>query len=112
MNFEQNGTVVATKKNVITHILQSLYNVISTLAKDDDCPFGPGSCPVHLDNVVDVFYHDVIDIRSCQRECNQIGECHFWTMFNVTDEPTDHKKCFLFKTCDHLDPCDECISGK
>jgi len=82
-----------------------------SLAKDDDCPFGPGSCPVHLDNVVDVFYHDVIDIRSCQRECNQIGECHFWTMFNVTDEPTDHKKCFLFKTCDHLDPCDECISG-
>ena len=28
------------------------------------------------------------------------------------DDPTDHMKCFLFKTCDYLDPCDECISGK
>merc|ERR1712168_1598045 len=44
---------------------------------DDDCPFGPGSCPVTLDNVVDVYFHDVDDIRSCQRECRQIEECKF-----------------------------------
>jgi hypothetical protein len=34
---------------------------------DDDCPFTDGSCPVTLDNVVDVFFHDIADRRSCQR---------------------------------------------
>ena len=65
-----------------------------------------------LGNTVDVYFHDVADLRSCQRECNQIADCHFWTMKPDADSPTDHMKCFLFKTCDYLDPCDECISGK
>ena len=65
-----------------------------------------------LGNTVDVYFHDVADLRSCQRECNQIADCHFWTMKPDADDPTDHMKCFLFKTCDYLDPCDECISGK
>ena len=68
--------------------------------------------PSFLGNTVDVYFHDVADLRSCQRECNQIADCHFWTMKPDADSPTDHMKCFLFKTCDYLDPCDECISGK
>jgi len=82
-----------------------------TPPKDEDCPFGPGSCPVTLDNVVDVYFHDVDDIRSCQRECRQIEECHFFTMFPESDDPHDHMKCFLFKTCDHLEACDDCMTG-
>merc|ERR1712241_307671 len=78
---------------------------------DDECPFGPGSCPVTLDNVVDVYFHDVDDIRSCQRECRQIEECKFFTMFPESDNPHDHMKCFLFKTCDHLEACDDCMTG-
>merc|ERR1711997_1133882 len=77
---------------------------------DDECPFGPGSCPVTLDNVVDVYFHDVDDIRSCQRECRQIEECKFFTMFPESDNPHDHMKCFLFKTCDHLEACDDCMT--
>ena len=91
-------------------VILSLFSV--TLSQDqDDCPFGPGICPVNLDNVVDVYFHDIADRRSCQRECQQIGECKFFTMFGVNDDPTDHMKCFLFKTCDTLEPCDECITG-
>ena len=36
---------------------------------DPDCPFGPGICPINLDNVVDIFYHDITDDLSCQWEC-------------------------------------------
>merc|ERR1712047_160951 len=82
-----------------------------TPPKDEDCPFGPGSCPVTLDNVVDVYFHDVDDIRSCQRECRQIEECKFFTMKPESDDPHDHMKCFLFKTCDHLEACEQCITG-
>lgn len=28
---------------------------------DPDCPFTDGSCPVTLDNVVDVYFHDLAD---------------------------------------------------
>merc|ERR1712179_695474 len=82
-----------------------------TPPKDEGCPFGPGSCPVTLDNVVDVYFHDVDDIRSCQRECRQIEECKFFTMKPESDDPHDHMKCFLFKTCDHLEACEQCITG-
>jgi len=82
-----------------------------TPPKDEDCPFGPGSCPVTLDNVVDVYFHDVDDIRSCQRECRQIEDCKFFTMKPESDDPHDHMKCFLFKTCDHLEACEQCITG-
>jgi len=78
---------------------------------EEDCPFTHGSCPVTLDNVVDVYFHDVADHISCQRECRMINECKFFTMFSVSDSPTDHMKCFLFKTCDHLEACDDCITG-
>ena len=84
-----------------------------TLSKDDDdCPFTNGSCPVTLDNVVDVYFHDIADRRSCQRECSIIEDCKFFTMFGVDDTPTDHMKCFLFKTCDYLEACDDCTTGK
>jgi len=92
-------------------VLVSFSSSILTQKPDPLCPFGDGTCPITLDNVVDVYYHDVVDFRSCQRECAQIEDCHFWTMFNVTDDPKDHKKCFLFKTCDHLEPCMDCITG-
>ena len=85
--------------------------ISQTPPKDEDCPFGPGSCPVTLDNVVDVYFHDVDDIRSCQRECRQIEECKFFTMKPESDDPHDHMKCFLFKTCDHLEACEQCITG-
>merc|ERR1712045_705741 len=78
---------------------------------DEDCPFTNGSCPVTLDNVVDVFFHDIADRISCQRECRLIDECKFFTMYGVNDDPTDHMKCLLFKTCDHLEACDDCITG-
>lgn len=82
-------------------------------AQTEECPFGPGSCPVTLDNVVDVYFHDIADYNSCQRECKLIDECNFFTMFGVEDEPTDHRKCFLFKSCDTLEDCDHpgCITG-
>ena len=85
--------------------------ISQTPPKDEDCPFGPGSCPVTLDNVVDVYFHDVDDIRSCQRECRQIEDCKFFTMKPESDDPHDHMKCFLFKTCDHLEACEQCITG-
>jgi len=78
---------------------------------NEDCPFTHGSCPVTLDNVVDVYFHDIADTRSCQRECRMIEECKFFTMFGVNDDPTDHMKCLLFKTCDPLEACDDCITG-
>ncbi len=28
----------------------------------EDCPFVPGSCPVTIDNVVDVYFHDIDDM--------------------------------------------------
>lgn len=77
----------------------------------DDCPFTNGSCPVTLNNVVDVFFHDIDDHRSCQRECQVVEDCKFFTMFGEPDTPKDHKKCFLFKTCDHLEPCEDCVTG-
>ncbi|TRY61748.1 hypothetical protein TCAL_09259 [Tigriopus californicus] len=82
-------------------------------AQSEECPFGPGSCPVTLDNVVDVFFHDVADYNSCQRECKLIDECNFFTMFAVVGEPLNHRKCFLFKSCDTLENCDHdgCITG-
>merc|ERR1740122_31309 len=40
-----------------------------------------------------------------------IEDCKFFTMFGVNDDPTDHMKCLLFKTCDPLEACDDCITG-
>ena len=89
-----------------------LLSFSSLTLSQDDCPFTNGSCPVTLDNVVDVFFHDIADRRSCQRECRTIEDCKFFTMFGVNDNPTDHMKCFLFKTCDYLEPCEDCVTGK
>merc|ERR1711981_122615 len=91
--------------------LISCSALTSSQDQDDDCPFTDGSCPVTLDNVVDVFFHDIADRRSCQRECQMIDECKFFTMYGVNDDPTDHMKCLLFKTCDPLEACDDCITG-
>ena len=49
---------------------------------------------------------------SCQKQCQTIPDCHFFTMFGVDDTPLDHNKCFLFKTCDHMESCPDCTSGK
>ena len=49
---------------------------------------------------------------SCQQHCLDLDECHFFTMYGVKDTPKDHMKCFMFKTCDHLEPCPECTTGK
>jgi len=78
---------------------------------DPECPFTNGTCPVTKDNVLDVFFFDVMDRVSCQTHCKDIEECHFFTQFGVDDEPMDHTKCFLFKTCDHLEPCRDCQTG-
>eukprot|EP00095_Tigriopus_kingsejongensis_P011987 maker-scaffold879_size85478-snap-gene-0.21 protein:Tk11987 transcript:maker-scaffold879_size85478-snap-gene-0.21-mRNA-1 annotation:"plasma kallikrein isoform x2" len=86
---------------------------VSVWAQTEECPFGPGSCPVTLENVVDVYFHDIADMYSCQRECATIPECNFFTMFGEQDDPIDHRKCFLFKTCDYLEDCDVpgCMNG-
>ena len=81
-------------------------------ASAQDCPFGSGSCPVTLDNVVDVFFHDIIDNYSCQIECQTIGECNYFTMFGEESSGVLHKKCFLFKSCDTTEPCEDCTTGK
>merc|ERR1711997_302672 len=91
--------------------LISCSALTSSQDQDDDCPFTDGSCPVTLDNVVDVFFHDIADRRSCQRECQQIEDCKFFTMFGEKDSPTDHMKCFLFRKCDTLEPCNDCTTG-
>merc|ERR1712045_941591 len=84
----------------------------SVSAQDNkNCTFGPGICPVTKENVVDVFYFDVVDDFSCQQHCLDLDECHFFTMYGVKDTPKDHMKCFMFKTCDHLEPCPECTTG-
>merc|ERR1712079_260367 len=51
------------------------------------------------------------DDFSCQQHCLDLDECHFFTMYGVKDTPKDHMKCFMFKTCDHLEPCPECTTG-
>lgn len=65
-----------------------------------------------LDNVVDVYFHDIADDISCQLECMAIEDCNYFTMFGVLDDPNDHKKCFLFETCDTLEPCEDCTTGQ
>ena len=77
-----------------------------------NCTFGPGICPVTKENVVDVFYFDVADDFSCQEHCADLEDCHFFTMYGIQDSPKDHMKCFMFRTCDHLEPCDECTTGE
>merc|ERR1712223_1562465 len=90
-------------KNMANHLLMVglilLIGSTTILSQndDEDCPFTNGSCPVTLDNVVDVFFHDIADRISCQRECRLIDECKFFTMYGVNDDPTDHMKCLLFK---------------
>ena len=32
-------------------------------------------------------------------------------MYGVADDPVDHMKCYLFKTCDTLEDCPECTTG-
>ncbi len=49
-----------------------------TFSQDDDCPFTNGICPVTLDNVVDVFFHDITDRISCQRECRSVARHNHW----------------------------------
>merc|ERR1712080_570254 len=90
-----------------------LAGTTMTLSKkdDEDCPFRSGCCGVGLGDVVDVYFHDIDDKRSCQRECRQIEECKFFTMKPDPDDPHDHMKCFLFKTCDPMEACDDCITG-
>lgn len=82
-----------------------------------ECPFFPGTCPMNVDNIIDVMYHDIIDDFSCQSECRALEDCNYFTMFGATTElgePT--KKCFLFKSCDHIIDCppefDDCITGE
>merc|ERR1711894_212557 len=91
----------------------SAYSVGNGSIWDEDCPFYPGSCPVTKDNVVDVFFFDIEDRLSCQKHCVDIPDCHFFTQFGIDQkEPLQPKtKCFLFKTCDELEPSPECETG-
>jgi len=75
------------------------------------CPFGPGICPTTKENILDVFYHDVTDEYSCQERCKDTEGCHFFTMYGIHDTPKDHMKCFVFRSCEYLDPCEECTTG-
>merc|ERR1712088_752074 len=69
---------------------------------NQNCTFGPGICPVTKENVVDVFYFDVVDDYSCQEHCLDLADCHFFTMYGIKDTPLNHMKCFMFRSCDHL----------
>ena len=82
-------------------------------AQNPQCPFGPGTCPTDLDNVIEIYSHDPADYYSCQTECEGINECHFFTMFVSAESGDNAKKmkCFLWKNCDVLEPCPECITG-
>merc|ERR1712018_1038437 len=73
----------------------------------DDCPFYPGTCPITVDNVVEVSYYDTLDDFSCQADCQTNPLCKYFTMFN--DDFSAHKKCFHFKEC--LEPCADCVTG-
>ena len=50
-----------------TKIMPHFFFVVVILTKflifsqndNEDCPFTHGSCPVTLDNVVDVYFHDI-----------------------------------------------------
>ncbi|XP_023330179.1 uncharacterized protein LOC111702656 [Eurytemora carolleeae] len=74
-----------------------------------ECPFSSSACPVDLDNVVDVFYFDILDTSSCQHQCQRISSCSHFTMLTSADNK--HNKCFLFKSCDNQENCDDCVSG-
>merc|ERR1712018_160325 len=78
----------------------------SALAQDD-CPFYPGTCPITVDNVVEVSYYDTLDDFSCQADCQTNPLCKYFTMFN--DDFSAHKKCFHFKEC--LEPCADSVTG-
>merc|ERR1719412_606135 len=58
-------------------------------------------------------FFDIEDRLSCQKHCLDIPDCHFFTQFGTDQpEPLQPKtKCFLFKTCDELEPCPECQTG-
>ena len=48
-----------------------LFVLVSSQAVDKEpvdplCPFVNGSCPVTLDNVVDIYFFDIADRISCQ----------------------------------------------
>ena len=95
-----------------TGVVLLLVASASALGNDTDpCTFGPGICPVTKENVLDVIYFDVADSYSCQAHCKKVNDCHFFTMYGIKDDPKDKMKCFLFKTCDNLEPCDECTTG-
>ena len=99
-------------QSVILLVVVLLSTASAAFDDNKNCTFGPGICPVNKENVVDVFYFDVVDDFSCQEHCLDLEECHFFTMYGVQDSPKDHMKCFMFKTCDHLEPCEECTTGK
>jgi len=93
-----------------------LFVLVSSQAVDKEpvdplCPFVNGSCPVTLDNVVDIYFFDIADRISCQTMCKNINDCKNFTMYGVADSPKDHMKCFLFKSCEYLELCDECTTG-
>jgi hypothetical protein len=96
----------------ITLILAALAAVVfastATNAQIVDCPFVQGICPITLDNVLDVAYHDLTDPYSCQRTC-RLGNpnCNFFTIFD--DSELAKKKCFHFAKCGI--ECEECITG-
>merc|ERR1712141_625911 len=106
-------------ENMVNHLMMvglillagTTMTLSQTPPKDEDCPFGPGSCPVTLDNVVDVYYFDVEDTFSCKDQCNMLDDCNFWTFFDVQDAPQPHHKCFLFKECNIHEPCKTCETG-
>ena len=63
-------------------ILVVLVATVSTTSATgngtDPCIFGPGICPVTIDNVLDIFYFDVADSYSCQERCTDTENCHFF----------------------------------
>merc|ERR1719175_319161 len=83
---------------------------IVAVAYGEDCPFVPASCPVDLENAMDVFYYDVNDHTSCQHQCNKLSLCSHFTQLKTPDHK--HNKCFLFKSCDKYEDCEKyCVSG-
>merc|ERR1712211_15840 len=98
---------VGTCRPAIMYIILTLMAVAGALAQE--CPFTKSSCPVELENTLDVFYYDITDKTSCQHQCKSLRSCNYFTMLPTPDN--QRTKCFLFEGCSGFEPCKNCVSG-
>merc|ERR1712002_77689 len=98
-----------------SYLLTRMYLFVVGLAltvavgAEGSCPSEIGSCPVDTENVMDVFYFDATDQASCQHQCSLLSSCNNFTIVPAHDDT--HTKCFLFKSCDMMEDCENFVSG-